>query len=370
MSSFDRCVIGPMLVSIAVGLDVPLSELVAIAGAYFLAYGVSQPVWGTLSDRFGRVRLIQLTMLVGGVASICSGVVPDAGWLLVTRIVAGACFGAVVPTSLTYVGDTVELGVRQRALSDLMAMMAVGTALATALAGVLAHAVGWRPVFVLAGAASLVAGLLVGRLPEPEREPVVGHLIGQFAAAVSNGWAVLLYALVLVEGGTLLGMLTLLPPALAAQGVDASVAGLVTAAYGVGVLGFSQLVRRLTQRCPMWWLLGVGGAQLAVGFAVVGWRVTPVTVLVTALALGGGWAFMHSSLQTWATSVVPRVRGTVVSLFAGSLFVGSSLAAYLAAPFAEAGRYQLLFVACGVILVPLTLVACLARIRYASRLGR
>ena len=36
------------------------------AGAYFLAYGLMQPVWGTVSDRLGRVRTMRLTLLLAG----------------------------------------------------------------------------------------------------------------------------------------------------------------------------------------------------------------------------------------------------------------------------------------------------------------
>ncbi len=252
MSSFDRFAIGPMLVVMATDLGEPLAAVVALAGAYFLAYGLSQPLWGVLSDRLGRVRLIQFTLLVGGAASIASGFAPNLAVLLVLRIIAGACFGAVVPTSLTYVGDTVELSARQRALSDLMATMAVGTALATALSGLLAHSFGWRSVFVLSGVCSLIPGLLVGRLPEPQRAPVAGNIAVQLQTAIANRWALLLYALVMVEGGALLGMLTLLPPALSEHGVNVSLAGLATAAYGVGVMAFSRLVRPLARRWPMW----------------------------------------------------------------------------------------------------------------------
>ncbi|OYN93567.1 MFS transporter [Enemella evansiae] len=369
MSSFDRFAIGPMLVMMATDLGEPLAAVVALAGAYFLAYGLSQPLWGVLSDRLGRVRLIQFTLLVGGAASIASGFAPNLAVLLVLRIIAGACFGAVVPTSLTYVGDTVELSARQRALSDLMATMAVGTALATALSGLLAHSFGWRSVFVLSGVCSLIPGLLVGRLPEPQRAPVAGNIAVQLQTAIANRWALLLYALVMVEGGALLGMLTLLPPALSEHGVNVSLAGLATAAYGVGVMAFSRLVRPLARRWPMWGLLLLGGVQLAIGFALVSWRVNVVTVLITSLALGGGWAFMHSSLQTWATSVVPQVRGTVVALFAGSLFVGSSLATYLAAPWADTGHYQAIFAVAAVVMVPLTLVAVLGRISYLRHTG-
>src|SRR4051794_41826615 len=62
---------------------------------------------------------------------------------------------------------------------------------------------------------------------------------------------------------------------------------------------------------------------------------------------------MHSTLQTWATEVLPAARATVVSFFAGSLFVGSSLAALMASGLADEGRYGVLFAAAAVLAVPL-----------------
>jgi MFS family permease len=46
---FDRFAMPPMLVAIAHDLDVPLTQVVGAAGAYFLAYGFMQPIWGMLS---------------------------------------------------------------------------------------------------------------------------------------------------------------------------------------------------------------------------------------------------------------------------------------------------------------------------------
>ena len=60
---------------------------------------------------------------------------------------------------------------------------------------------------------------------------------------------------------------------------------------------------------------------------------------VVAVLFGLAWAPMHSSLQTWATEVLPSARATVVSLFAGSLFAGSALSATSRAGPAEAGRF-------------------------------
>ena len=76
---------------------------------------------------------------------------------------------------------------------------------------------------------------------------------------------------------------------------------------------------------------------------------------------------MHSTLQTWATQVMPEARATVISLFAAALFAGSGVAAMAAAPLAEAGSFGLLFGLAALVAIPLGLFAGLARRRYSGR---
>ena len=63
VSSFDRFAVSPLLILVAVDLGATLTQTLAIASTYYFAYGVSQPLWGLLSDRFGRLRLMRLTLL-------------------------------------------------------------------------------------------------------------------------------------------------------------------------------------------------------------------------------------------------------------------------------------------------------------------
>jgi predicted MFS family arabinose efflux permease len=90
------------------------------------------------------------------------------------------------------------------------------------------------------------------------------------------------------------------------------------------------------------------------------------SVSAAAVFIGGGFAFMHSTLQTWATEVVPEARATVISFFVAALFAGSGLAAMAAAPLAEAGSYDLLFALGAFVAVPLGLFAGLVRHRYSE----
>ena len=60
----------PMLIAIAADLDASLTSVVQAAGAYFLAYGLIQPVWGIVSDAIGLVRTMRLTLLCAGLAAV------------------------------------------------------------------------------------------------------------------------------------------------------------------------------------------------------------------------------------------------------------------------------------------------------------
>ena len=368
VSSLDRFATAPMIVLIAADLQVSLTDTATfVAGGYFLAYGVCQPLWGLLSDRIGRGRTMVLTLVIAGIAGLISAFAPNLALLAVARTVAGACFGAIAPASITFVGDTVGPAFRQRALSDLLAVTATGVAVSTALAGGLAHVLSWRAVFGLTGLIAMLCALGVRGVSESRHAEMTG-IAAHLGGVLRNRWALLVFAVAFVEGGVVLGMLTYLPAALSTtRGIDSGVAGLAVAAYGVGALGFSRVVSRLTARRPMWLLGAIGGVAMLLAFVTVATTITIASVIACALLLGCGWAFLHSSLQTWATSVAPEARGTAVALFAASLFIGSSLSTALAAPFAGAGRFTLVFAVAALVAVPMTGVAVVGMRGYAGR---
>src|SRR5918995_2950694 len=167
-SSFDRLAVAPMLVTIAASLRASLAEATATASLYYLLYGVMQPVWGMLSDRLGRVRVIRLTLFGAAVAGLLSAAAPNLVFLVAARALAGGLFAAVIPASLVYVGDTVKIESRQAALADLMAASAVGTALATVFGGLAAYLDAWRLAFAAPALAGVALAVLLTRLPEPK----------------------------------------------------------------------------------------------------------------------------------------------------------------------------------------------------------
>lgn len=366
LSTFDRFTIAPMLVTIAADLNVSLGGVAAAASLYYLLYGLMQPVWGMLSDRLGRVRVIRIALLAAVAPGLLSALAPNLVVLVASRALAGGLFAAVIPTALVYIGDTVPDSRRQGALADQLAASAVATALATAGAGLAAHLGLWRLAFavpvIASGALSLV---LAGRLPEPERNTAaVSGPLAQLGLVLRRPWAVLVVLLALVEGGVILGFLTYFAPSLEAQGYGAALSGLAVGLYGLATLVWTQVVKKAAARLGRYALILIGGAFLACGYTAGAFDRHLFGIVLAAILVAGGFAFMHSTLQTWATQVVPEARATVISLFAAALFAGSGIATAAAAPLADAGSFGLLFALAALTAVPLGLLGGLARLRY------
>ncbi|MFE2376910.1 MFS transporter [Streptomyces sp. NPDC059398] len=365
VSNFDRFCITPMLILIGVQLGAPLHTMMLAASGYFLAYGLTQPVWGLASDRIGRVRVMRISLAGAAIAAICSAIAPGVTMLIVARVAAGAFFAASIAASLTYVGDTVPAAVRQRPLSELMTAFALGTAVATVVAGSLAHYVSWRLVFALPGVIAACLVVALRRLPEPSRAES-GALLAPCKVVLSSRWQWYVMAVAMLEGAVLLGFLTYIAPALEAQGASATVAGAVSALYGVGSMTAAQIVKRLVGRWTPVRLIVTGGAQTAVAFSFAAASRSVPALVGCALLLGCGWSFMHSTIQSWATALSPTARATGVAMFGLALYTGSALASSFAAGPAEHHAYRGIFLTAVLLTVPLTAAAAVGRARYRT----
>ncbi len=365
-AAFDNFLIAPMLVSVASGLGVTLAEAAGMASAYFLAYGLMQPVWGVASDRLGRVTVVRLGLLGAAVAGVACTVVPSMGLLVLGRLLAGAAMAGVMPAALTYAGDAFPIERRQDVITDLNAAYAAGTALSTVAGGAAAAYASWRVGFAASAALAGLAMVILARLP---RTGVVGvaPLGHRLRVVMAAPWALVVIVLGLAEGAALLGFLTFLAPALVAAGHAPTVAGFIVAAYGVAVLLWTRLVKRSIRRWSPPILMAIGAVMLVAGYGSAALSPGVVGVLAASVLVGGALAFLHSMLQLWATEVVPSARALVVALFAGALFVGSATSTRVFAPLAGQGAFSRLFTLAALMAVPVGVAAVVARLRYGRR---
>lgn len=338
LSFWDRFGLPPMMVVLAQQTGLSLAQVAQLFAVFTLMYAVGQPLWGLLSDRFGRVPVLRVALglaLVGSVATVLSA---EHSWLLATRGLTGLAVGCLYPTMLTTIGDSRTGTERVRALSFLQSWSALGNTVATLLTGTLTVLVSWRLPFLLTAAGALT--LLWVLRPVATVPPNPG---GMVLSDAFRPWPLVVYLMAMLEGTVMLGALSYIVPAMQERGLGVSLAGLLAATYGAGVIGGAFVVRQVADRVTRTRTIVVGGVFLCAAFLLAATWGSVLALSLTAVLIGLANAVIHVSLQGWATEVAPRARATSVSFFAGSLFLGSSLAVFATADLADAGRFGLVF---------------------------
>ncbi|MDQ0190800.1 MFS transporter [Alicyclobacillus cycloheptanicus] len=326
----DNRAIAPMLAAIAIALHTTPSAAALLVTAYSIPYGVFQLAYGPLADRIGKVRTIVLSLCLFALGTVGCAVVHRFSALLVLRVLTGMFAAGIIPTSLAQIGDRFAYAERSKAIAFFMSLCTSGQALGIVIGGIVAQFLSYRFLFLILGVAALPAlwTLLRQRAAEttPQSAPPSLPLADRYKALLRRRFVWLIYGLVLAEGLVFYGGFTFL----GVYGVNNLhlsyfVIGLLTATYSLGAFAGSRtiapLVARIgTRRMPIF-----GAGILTCGFAIIwGWPTVPALTL-GFIVLGFGFSYCHSTLQTFATDLLPSARATAMSLFAFSLFLGSGL---------------------------------------------
>jgi MFS family permease len=110
--------------------------ITAILGSYSLCQFIAAPVWGRLSDRYGRRPILIVSMAGACVSYLVLGFAPGLSWLLVSRMLSGFMAGNI-SAAMAYAADVSLPEQRARALGTVGAAIAVGFMIGPALGGVL-----------------------------------------------------------------------------------------------------------------------------------------------------------------------------------------------------------------------------------------
>jgi EmrB/QacA subfamily drug resistance transporter len=108
LAALDLTVVVAILVTMMSDLNVVLTDIdqgAWIVSAYLLAYTVTMPFMGRVSDVFGRRSVFLVALLVFVVGSVGAALAPTLGWMIAARAVQALGGGAMVPVSMAVVGD-------------------------------------------------------------------------------------------------------------------------------------------------------------------------------------------------------------------------------------------------------------------------
>ena len=120
-----------------------------VFAAYLLTSTASVPIWGRLSDLYGRRRLYLLGIAVFLGGSALSGASTTMTQLIVFRAIQGFGAGAVIPLSMTIVGEFYSLEERPRTQALFSGVWGLASIAGPLVGGYITDALSWRWVFYL-----------------------------------------------------------------------------------------------------------------------------------------------------------------------------------------------------------------------------
>ncbi len=281
----------PALPALTEGFGATLPQAQLTLTALLLAFGLSQLVWGPLSDRFGRRPVLLWGLGAYVLASVVSTLAPSMALLIVARVLQGAAMGAGVMCARAIVRDLYRPVDGARMMSKGLTGLGVIACLSGPLGGLLTDIASWRVALLAlavfgAGALALVLWRFEETVPRKNPQALQpATLLATWRDIVRHpsfwSWSAL-------SAASYGGLFTVLA---SSSFIFIEVLGVSRPSYGLimSSVSFTYILGTLACR----WLLPRFGVRRTVALAA-GFTLTGGTLMgVFALAgLHNGWAIM------------------------------------------------------------------------------
>lgn len=323
-------VVEPMLPQLANDFGTSISAASAVISGFAVAYVIGQLIYGPLGDRFGKVRVVTLSLAGAGVASIGCALAEDLGSLTALRFLTALFSSSPVTLGMAYVGDQVPVAERQSVIARFVTGTIIGQAIGPLIGGLFTDLIGWRGTFVVLGFVFIAVALVLYLWTRSQWEGS-----GRPASA-GNPYAVHLrllglsrvrYVAVATFANTFLffGAYSFLGPFLQLKfDLSATVVGVILAEIGLGSLLYTLAVKRLLASIGQRGLVTWGGAICCGCYTLT--LLTPEWLVAIPCTIGIGFSFymLQNTLQLKATEMAPQARGAGMSIYGSVWSVGQA----------------------------------------------
>lgn len=179
LATLDQTIIATALPAVAQDLG-GWDEMAWVVTAYLIASTVTTPIYGRLSDLYGRRPVLLVCVCVFVLGSILAALAQSMLWLIAARVVQGLGGGGLRSVAIAVVSDILPPRERGKYQGYLSVTFATANVVGPVLGGVLSDSLSWHYIFWLnLPLGALAFGMTwrqLRRLPLPKGKPVIDWL--------------------------------------------------------------------------------------------------------------------------------------------------------------------------------------------------
>ncbi len=337
-----------------------LVQIVLTIPALFIA--LTSPVAGALIDRYGRMKLLWVAMVLYAIAGTAGFYLQDLYHILISRAVLGIAVGMSMTIVITLIADYFEGQERQKFAGIQVAFMSIGGIVLVSLGGFLAD-ISWRTPFLLYVLSLAFLPMAVLNLYEPkvaqsaqqtDYQPKSPPIIWLLIINTMIMW--ILFFILPVH----------LPFHLKALGVEKN--ALIGIAVAVSTL-FSAVssfsYSKIKGRFSFYAIFFMGYLIMAIGLAIISWATSYGMVLVAMMFAGFGIGMMIPNTNIWVMQIAPpEIRGKEIGKLTMFWFMGQFLSPIITLPLAKRFSLPSIFMLAAILLSVLALVFLILHFKH------
>jgi len=320
----------PAFPQIAAGLAASELEVQQTLTAYMATFAFMVLWHGALADRFGRRRVILVSMVLFAAASLVCALAPSIGWLWLGRALQGLSGGAGMVVGRAVIRDLYDGVQAQRLMARVMTIFAIAPAIAPMIGGLLLALAGWRAIFVFLALFSGTLAYLTWRFL-PETLPVAArHALHPLSLGRAYGQVLGSAAFMLLAASVALNFNGFFLYVLSAPAFLIGHLGLGPQQFGwlfmpavAGMMGGSALSGRVAGRWPP-------RRTIAIGFAVMVAAALANLLVAALIAPRVPWSVLPIAIYTFGMALaMPNLTLIALDRFPARRGLASSCQSFL-----------------------------------------
>ncbi|KKO50867.1 MDR family MFS transporter [Paenibacillus sp. DMB20] len=194
MAAIEGTVVGPAGPAI-VGSFGSVSLMSWIFTSYLLTMAVTTPIFGKISDLYGRKPVFLYGSLLFLAGSLLCGFSQSMTQLILFRAIQGIGAGAVIPVTFTIIGDIYSLKERGKVQGMLSSVWGISSLVGPLMGGYFVDYLSWRWIFGFNAPFALISIWFIYRYLDEKREPRKVQIDFAGAGLFTVGMTLLLFAL-------------------------------------------------------------------------------------------------------------------------------------------------------------------------------